>query len=56
MYFQKYSIKKTMENIASYSNVWGVVANEMESDLDSLIFKKNQTIYIEGSSPLGVYF
>lgn len=44
-----------MELFTSYLNFDRSVIGEMEGDLDILTFKKNQTVYMEGSTPLGIY-
>ncbi len=44
-----------MELFTSYLNFDRSVTGEMEEDLDILTFKKNQTVYMEGSTPLGIY-
>lgn len=44
-----------MENIDSYLDFGSSFTSEMKEDLDCLSFRKNQCIYMEGSTPLGVY-
>lgn len=44
-----------MEIFKSYLNFGRSVTGELEENLDILMFKKNQTVYMEGSTPLGIF-
>ncbi|AVR45583.1 hypothetical protein C7S20_10070 [Christiangramia fulva] len=44
-----------MENFISSLKFRNLVPEEIEKVLDRLVFRKNQTVFMEGSTPLGVY-
>lgn len=44
-----------MELFTSHLDFGRSVSGEMEENLDILMFKKNQPVYMEGSTPLGIF-
>lgn len=44
-----------MDTLTSYLNFRQSVPREIEKNLDTLIYRKNQNIFMEGNTPMGVY-